>query len=447
LFDGGILEKLEKNIYKITWPILVELIFFTLLGTIDTIMLSRYSDTAVGGVGVANQIFNLFGIFVNIIAMGIGVVASQYLGAGQSQKAKDSIVTGVVVNILLGAILAAIVWFFGDTFLTIIGTDPILMEDASIYLKIVGLSIFFLAVRVALSTAFRAFSKPKVVMYIMIVGNIVNILVNLVLIYGLLWFPEMGAKGAAIGTLSARILMVALLIFFSYKILKIKLHKIRLQIAHLKRILYVGIPAASENLMWNIAQVIIISFINQIGYEAVIVRTYVYVILSYIFIFSLAFANGNAIIVGYYIGEKEPDKAYRHTLKALKISFALVITMTLLLNIFATPIITLFTSNVDIVDMVRKILYFAVLIEIGRSMNLVYISALRSVGDTVFPVIMAVISMFGIAVGFSYYFGLRLEMGIIGVFLAAMIDELFRGFTMAIRWYRRRWTAINLIEN
>jgi len=151
LFDGGILEKLEKNIYKITWPILVELIFFTLLGTIDTIMLSRYSDTAVGGVGVANQIFNLFGIFVNIIAMGIGVVASQYLGAGQSQKAKDSIVTGVVVNILLGAILAAIVWFFGDTFLTIIGTDPILMEDASIYLKIVGLSIFFLALRVPIA--------------------------------------------------------------------------------------------------------------------------------------------------------------------------------------------------------------------------------------------------------------------------------------------------------
>lgn len=446
MFGGDSLDKLEKNIFRITWPILVELLFFILLGTVDTVMLSRYSDTAVGGVGVANQIINLFGIFVNIIAMGIGVVASQYLGSGQTQKAKDTIVTGLVVNILIGTVLSFIVYFYGDVFLRMIGTDPVLIDDASIYLRIVGLSIFFLAFRVALSTAFRSFSKPKIVMYIMIAGNIVNIVVNMVLIYGLLWFPEMGAKGAAIGTLSARILMVIMLIILTYRILKINLHKIRLHIIQLKKILYVGIPAASENLMWNIVQVIIVAFINKIGYEAVIARTYVLTILSYIYIFSLAFANGNAIIVGYFIGEKQVDKAYHHTIKSLKISFALVLTTTILLNIFARSLIGIFTNNLAIIEMVRSVLYFAIFIELGRAMNLVYIQALRSVGDTIFPVVMAIISMFGISVFLSYYFGIKLEMGIVGIFLASMIDELFRGGAMAIRWYRRKWTTIQLIE-
>ena len=87
------MAKLEKNIYKITWPILVEMLFFTLLGTVDTLMLSRFSDTAVGSVGISNQILFLFGILVNVIALGIVVVSAQHLGAKQSEKAKEKIQT------------------------------------------------------------------------------------------------------------------------------------------------------------------------------------------------------------------------------------------------------------------------------------------------------------------------------------------------------------------
>jgi Na+-driven multidrug efflux pump len=96
--------------------------------------------------------------------------------------------------------------------------------------------------------------------------------------------------------------------------------------------------------------------------------------------------------------------------------------------------------------MARSVLYFAVFIEIGRAMNLVYIAALRTAGDTVYPAIIAVISMFGIAVVLSYVFAITLEMGIVGVFLATMIDELFRGSMMALRWYRKKWTVLRLIE-
>lgn len=439
-------KKLEKNIYKLSWPIFIELLLFTLLGTVDTIMLSNFSDTAVGSVGVSNRILFLFAIVVNVLALGIGVVSAQYLGANQEQKAKDTVVTGIFGNLIIGVILSMVVIVFGKTFIQLIGTDPIFIEDSLTYILIVGFSLVFVSVRVGLSTAFRSFSHPKIVMIIMGVGNLVNILINAILIYGLFGAPSLGVQGAAIGTLVARIVMVVLLIIFAYKILKIKLHKVRLYITQLKKILYVGIPGAAENVMYNISQVFILYFINQIGAKAVIAQSYTMLILSYVFIFSFAVASANSIIVGYYIGEKNPEPAFKHTFKTFKISVMIIILITGLLNIFAYQLIGLFTKDVEITTMIRNVLYIAIVIEIGRAMNMVFIAALRSVGDTIFPVVMAIVSMFGIAVLFTYIFAIRLELGIIGVFLAIAMDEIIRGLSMVIRWYRKKWMRIELIE-
>ena len=438
--------KLEKNIYKITWPILVEMLFFTLLGTVDTVMLSRFSDTAVGSVGVSNRILFLFGIIVNVIALGIGVVAAQYLGAKKVQKAKDTVVTGIAGNFIIGIVLSTVVVILGKSLLEMIGTNSIFMEDSVTYIRIVGLSLVFIAIRVAISNGFRSFGKPKVVMYIMIIGNLVNIAINAVLIYGLFGLPRLGVQGAAIGTVVSRIIMVAILGISAYKILDIKILKVRLHLVQLKKILFVGIPAATENLMWNIAQVFIMAIINQLTPEAVIARTYIYTILSFIFIFSFSFASGNAIIVGYFIGENQHEKAYEHTKKALRIAFLLVMFITLLLNVFSASVIGLFTDDPIIIDMARTVLYIAFFMELGRSMNFVFIHALRSAGDTVFPVIMAVISMFGVNVLFSYIFAIELNMGLVGVFVAGMLDEVFRGSSMAYRWFQRKWTKIKLID-
>jgi len=132
------MAKLEKNIYKITWPILVEMLFFTLLGTVDTLMLSRFSDTAVGSVGISNQILFLFGILVNVIALGIVVVSAQHLGAKQSEKARETITTGITGNLIVGIFFSVVVTLIGKKMLVLIGTDDVLFADAAIYLRIVG---------------------------------------------------------------------------------------------------------------------------------------------------------------------------------------------------------------------------------------------------------------------------------------------------------------------
>jgi hypothetical protein len=109
-------------------------------------------------------------------------------------------------------------------------------------------------------------------------------------------------------------------------------------------------------------------------------------------------------------------------------------------------VIGLFTKDELIISMAKRVLYIAIFLELGRSMNFVFIQSLRSAGDTVFPVIMAVISMFGINVVLSHVFAIEFEMGLVGIFIAGMLDEIVRGTAMAIRWKQRKWSKIKLIE-
>ena len=102
-----------------------------------------------------------FGIIVNVIALGIVVVAAQYLGAKQVDKAEDTIVTGITGNFIIGIVLSLIVILIGKKLLLLIGTDALLLDDAVTYLRIVGFSLVFIALRVALSNGFRSFGKPK----------------------------------------------------------------------------------------------------------------------------------------------------------------------------------------------------------------------------------------------------------------------------------------------
>lgn len=125
----------ETRLFKVALPIFIELLFLTIYGTVDTLMLSNYSKEAVGAVGIANTLFMLFAILINIVALGIGSVASQYVGNNQLQKAKDTIKTGTYATICISTILFIALFFLRMPLLRLIGTDASLFNDAERYLK------------------------------------------------------------------------------------------------------------------------------------------------------------------------------------------------------------------------------------------------------------------------------------------------------------------------
>ena len=137
--------KLEKNLYKLAIPIFIELLFMMLLGTVDTIMLSRFNDNAVGAVSNANTVINFLTVLINVVSVGIGVVISNYLGAKNEDFAKRAISTGVFFNTILGLLLFLFFQFFGDSLFKLVGTSEVFILNSTNYLKIVTMGIPFIA--------------------------------------------------------------------------------------------------------------------------------------------------------------------------------------------------------------------------------------------------------------------------------------------------------------
>ena len=445
-------KNLKKGLYRLATPIFFELLFIMTLGIVDTLMLSKYSDNAVGAVSNANTIISFLIVLLNVVSVGIGVVISNHLGAGNKEFAKKAISTGVFFNLSLGLILLITFQFGGEFLFTIIDTDKAFLDYSVNYMKIVTFGIPLLAINGVLSASLRSHGKPLHIMVVTIISNLINVFVNYVLIYdkfntGISLIT--GVNGAAIGTLISHIFNFTCSVILTKKLIGAKLFSLNIDFECFRQIIKIGLPSAFENVTYNVSQVLVMKVVNNLPNAVIAVNTraYIMTLIGFIYQFSCAFANANQIIVGYDIGEGNYKKAYKDTYKAYFSAIPIVMLMVLILNIFARPFLDILTDNEEIIELGIKVLPMVFLLEFGRTFNLVFIQALKAAGDTIYPLIGGVICMLLIASGGSYIFGLKLQMGLLGVFLAYGLDETIRGIFMVIRWNSKKWESKSLIKH
>lgn len=444
-------NKLKKNIFQIAIPIFIELLFFTLLGTVDTLMLNIYSETAVDAVVNANSIINLFTVLLTVVASGIVVVLTKTLGAKKKEQEASVVGTGLLFNIGLGLIIALVLFTIGPLLLIVIKTDANVIEFSKNYLKIISFGFVGLGISQACGAIFRSYGKPMVVMSIAIVSNIINIIINGILIFGLFGAPELGSTGAAIGTLTSNLFAGMTALVCVCVILKYNHKNLIFSKEQLMNIFRIGIPSAFEYFLYNMSHFFIMISVNSIVIVGSVnstatIRGFVLIVLNYVMLFSLSFANSNQIITGYYIGEGEFVKAKEFTLRNFKYALCVVIPIVVLLSVFWRPIMGIFLDDPIALDALKGVFIATIMLEIGRTSNIVFITALRTVNDIVFPVVMAVISMYGIAVLFSFILGVWCGLGLLGVFIAAALDECLRGFFMYFRWKKKDFNEMQLLK-
>ncbi len=440
--------KTQKNtLFSLSWPIYIELLFIMFLGVADTIMLSQYSDLSVAAVGNGKEVSRLFIVILSVASVGVGVVVSQYLGANDLSQAKKAMKTGIFGNILIAFLLVIIIQIFGATIFRIINTGPEIFNDSLLYLRIVSLGFLFLAATQAAGFGFKAFGHPKVVMYIVGAMNILNVLLNYLLIFGVGPFPELGVAGAAYATFASKVFAFFVTLYFLWSYLKIVPFFLRfkpLKKYYLK-IMKIGLPSAGEHFVHRFSLVVIIGFLNTIGTSALTAHIYVQNMMMPVVIFSLAVAQGNQVIIGWRVGAHDYEAAHAQTLRTLRIAivFVLIVSTTMFLN--SQRILGIFTDNPEIIAMGRRALFIGIFLEIGRMSNIVVIHALRAAGDVIFPVVIAMFSMISIMIGVSYLLGVRWELGLVGIFIGLASDELLRGTLVFIRWLKGSWRGKQVV--
>ena len=428
----------------LTIPVFIEIALVMMLGAVDTVMLSRYSDNSVAAVGLDNQLISLVFLVYQFFSMGAAILCAQYIGAGRRKRLVQVVGMALVINLMLGLTVSTLLFFYAEQLLLLMGLRPELMDDGLVYLRLTGALSFFQALSLTFSASLRSADKVIYPMVVTGIVNVLNIFGNYALIFGHWGCPQLGVEGAAIATASSRGVSMLLLAAIHTKV---HIHSFPLRYfrpfpwSEIKNLLYIGIPAMSENISYSLSQVVITYFINQISNEALATRTYCYNIIMFVYLFCVSITQGGDILVGHLVGQQRHQAAYVLGNYFFRWSMIITLTGSALLAIFGHNILSAFTDNPEIIAMGMWVFVIDWFLEIGRTSNIFAGSTLRATGDTIYPFVVGIIFQWSIAVGLSYVLGIPLGYGLIGMWIGFALDENIRGVILMRRWCSGKWKA------
>lgn len=412
-------------------------------------MLSHYTDEAVAAVGVANQLLFMVVVMFGFIATGTSILIAQYAGANDEKTASRIGAVSIWANVLFGLVLSVALVIGGNWLLQLMNVPSELTADAHAYLRIVGGFSFVQALIMTLGAILRSYGFTRDMMNITIGVNILNIIGNYFVLFGPFGLPVLGVEGVAWSTTISR--MIGLVIGFLLIMKRLPhplplLSKEALSFTYVKQLLKIGIPSAGEHVAYNTSQLVITYFITMLGTEALTTRVYTQNLMMFIFLFSVAIGQGTQIIVGHLVGAERFQEAYTRCLRSLRLAIIISFTMAALFSVFSDQLFSIFTSNKRMIETGGTLILLTMLLEPGRSFNLVVINSLRAAGDVKFPVYIGIASMWGISVPLAYLLGISFDLGLVGIWLAFAADEWIRGLLVYWRWKSNVWRTKSFIK-
>ena len=437
------------SLLQMTWPVFIELLLQMLVGNIDQIMLSQYNETAVAAVGNVNQIMTTLILSFNVICLAATIMLSQYLGARKAKEAEQIYSLAVGLNLVIGLVLTSLLLVGADTLFELMQVPLETRPEAKSYLMITALSLPCQALMLTFSAFLRAHAKMLVIMCSTGLINLINIVGNVAFIYGIGPFPQLGAAGAAISTSICRTAGMFLMMFAFFRTIPdvhIGLQRLRpFPKDVFRQLLRIGLPSGGENLSYNLSQSVSLIFVNMMGTYAVTTRMYTTMFAQVCYMLISAVSQSVAIIIGYCIGAQDFDQADRQNWRVLKHFTPISLGVAVTLALFSGPLFGLFSSDPQVIALGQQVLWVDVLLELGRCFNIVLVRNLQAVGDVAFPVTVGICSQWIVGVGIAYLLGIHWGLGLVGIWLAFMLDENLRAVIFVIRWKRGRWRHMETV--
>lgn len=437
------LQEPKRSLLSLTWPIFIDLSLHFATLIINTIMVGMVSVKAVAELTIGNQVFDLALIIFNFFNIGVCVVCAQALGANNKRLARRLIHVGLGVNLIIGTIVSIAIFMASGFIVDIMQVPEEIKESSHNYLQILSLSFLPLSICLVGSAILRAHNCTRDAMYVSMLVNIITVIGNTLFLFGYLGVPVMGVEGVAISTVIGR--TIGCLVFVPLIIARTNTRIIPRFMFVFRRkiigsILSIGLPGAGENLSWHTQYMFMTGVIASMGAMALATQGIYFQIIQVLMLFSASIGMGTELLVAHYTGAMKLDLANKQLIKSVKIGEVVTILLT-----FSMPLgtgaflVSCFTDNTEVLVLASSLFIITVFQEPGRILNVIIINSLRATGDTKFPVIMAVISMWGISVPLGCYLGIYLEWGLVGVWIGFTADEWVRGIAMVLRWKSLAW--------
>jgi len=445
-FSGNTLK--AKQIFSLIIPIFIDSAFIVLISILNTAMISSSGVAAVSAVSVVDSL-NMFVVSIFIaIATGGTVIVAQYTGSRNREQASQAAAQAISsVTVISVALCMLIILFHSQLLHGLFGSaDADVLENAKLFLIGSSISFPFFAIYQGIVGVLRGVSETKACLMLSVILNLTYFLLNLLF----LTVMDLGVLGLAISYIAARIVGAAVAIFYLFKmshVLQINWRSLfKPQLSLLKKIMFIGLPFAAEQLFFNGGKLLTQTFIVQLGTLAITVNA-ISNSLSMLFqIGGSTLSVAVVTVVGQCIGRREIEDARKFIRSFLWLSSIFFIIITVILLAIFPALVGLYSPPDEIVpDILQLILILSIAQPIVWSFSFILPSALRAAGDSKFTSIAALLTMWLFRVILGYILGITLQFGVLGVWIAMIGEWTIRGIIFYMRYRGDKWYRHKLV--
>jgi len=414
----------------------------------DTIMVASVGETAVSAVGLVDSLNMLLINIFAAMSVGASVVISQYIGSRDRKTANLVASQSILASVLLAGVIMIVCLLLGDKMLVMLfgQSEQAILSNASTYFLLSAISYPFLAIHGTSSAIFRSTRNARITMYVSILMNFINICGNALLIYGF----GLGVAGAAISTLTSRIIGATIMIYLlldEKRIINLKgVFPIKIRFDILKKVFSIGIPAGTESVIFQFGKVLTQNYVTGFGTAAITANTVTNSLFTLTSMPGIALNLAIVTIVGQCVGAGKYKEAKSYAIKiVLGGTIALAFTNGLL-YLFSGPALSLYKISPDTVTIVKTlILYNCIAQPLFWAFAFITPSALRGSGDAKYTMLVSISTMWIFRVGFGYILAVVWGYGVVGVWVAMFVDWIFRALFFIGRFMSNKWMTKKII--
>lgn len=446
--DYGNLLFPRRALWMLLIPLIIEQMLNSLMGMVDTLMVSRVGAEAISAVSLVDSINNLVVQVFAAMAAGAAIICSQYLGRKDEKGCNDAAKQIVLTVVVISSVIMIIGVGFRKPLLHLIfgSVEEAVMTNAQMYFLITALSYPFIALFQAGAAFYRACGNSKFTMKTALIANVANIVGNTLFIFVL----QMGAAGAAVSTLISRALC-AFVVFYAlrkpgYAIQLKNYFSIRPDLNLIVKILAIGVPSGIENGMFQFGKLAIQSTVSSLGTAAIAAQAMTIIFENVNGMAAVGIGIGLMTVVGQSIGAGRQEEAKYYIVKLAGYAEVAMIISCILVYIAARPVTVLAGMSEESTALcMQMILAITIVKPLLWVPSFTPPNGLRAAGDVRFSMITATLTMWLCRVALSIFLMRVVKTGPIGVWYGMFADWGVRGVIFTIRFVRGKWLRFKVI--
>lgn len=433
-----------KTFFRLTSVIALQNVLVYVVNLADNVMIGTYSETAMSGVALVNQVQFMLQMLVSGAGEGMIVMASRYWGERDIPSIHKTVSIGMWMGLAFSALMWALVFFFPMPVLRLLTPEEPVLAEAAVYMRIVCFSYVFFAVTQLLLASMRSVETVNVGFTVSLVALFVNVVLNYALIFGKLGCPEMGAAGAAWATLIARIvetLVTVIYVRFIDKKLRLRIRTfLRIDRTLFRHYLRYGSPVILSSGVWGIGMAAQTAILGHMGAASIAANSIATTAFNMLTVVTYGSANASQVITAKTIGEQRIDdaKQYAKTFQALFLVIGVV--TGLLIFFLRGAIVGMYNVSGESAELSRKFLAVLSVTVVGTSYQMSCLCGIvRGGGDTRFVLYNDMIFMWGIVLPLTALAAFVLHWPPVVVFACLKSDQITKCAVAVVKVNRFRW--------